>query len=118
MQLNVKKSSCANKLTFQYAVAEESSQSAPCSNVPIACPLCPKRSAPAVWRYILPYHLKDVHKLNNLEPYANLWTISQSEKTQLKNLWNEKHTTKRARKSQKKSRLDISDAHCSHLALR
>jgi len=118
VQLDMKKSSCANKLTFQYAVAEESSQSAPCSNVPTACPLCPERSAPAVWRYLLPYHLKDVHKLNNLEPYAHLWTITQSEKTQLKNIWNEKHTMKRTRKSKKKTGFKISDAHCSRLALR
>ncbi len=100
------------------AVTEESSQLALCSNVPIVCPLCPEQSVPAVWCYLLPYHLKDVHRLNNLKPYAHLWMTTQSEKIQLKNIWNEKHTTKCTQKSKKKTGFKISDAHCSHLALR
>lgn len=47
-----KKSKCPNFVRFNYRNAETSSESSPCSNVPVICPLCPTGS-PAVWTYSL-----------------------------------------------------------------
>ncbi|KAF8874101.1 hypothetical protein CPB84DRAFT_1817928 [Gymnopilus junonius] len=103
MQMDVKKSMCANKLGFQYQTAMESTKSTPCSNAPIPCPLCPK-SALAIWQYNLRYHLKDAHRVDNLEPHSHLSTIT--------------HIKKHPRRSTKDSALVISEAHSTHLTLR
>ena len=42
----------------------KSSKSAPCSNVPIHCPLCPlldSGSPPTIWKYSVMYHLAECH---------------------------------------------------------
>ena len=114
----MEKSVCANKLKFQYAVAEQSSSSAPTSNIPIKCPECKDPKAPAIWRYLLPYHLKETHKLNNLEPHSSLWEITDSERSQLKTVWKERHTVKCSRKTKRGPSFQISEAHSTRLALR
>ncbi|KAF6748797.1 hypothetical protein DFP72DRAFT_792072, partial [Ephemerocybe angulata] len=60
LHVEAKRSSgCTRKINFQYRSAETSTDTAPCSNVPIPCPLCP--NDPAVWRYNLHNHFIKSH---------------------------------------------------------
>lgn len=121
-QIHMKKSSCANMLGFSYSVAEESTQTAPCSNVPIRCPICPETNAtPVHWRLNLEQHMKSRHReISNLVPYEHLWKISEAEKVQLKAIWNDRHKEKCSRKSRKvgSDSLIISETHSSRLGFR
>ncbi|PBK89462.1 hypothetical protein ARMGADRAFT_1113267 [Armillaria gallica] len=60
-QVNWKKSTCANKLKFNYNVAAAASEMSPCSNVPIQCKYCPD-GAPAVWKYNMIVHIQNHHR--------------------------------------------------------
>ncbi|KAF8261730.1 hypothetical protein EI94DRAFT_1605174 [Lactarius quietus] len=55
--VDCKKSNCINLIHFSYAAASTSSESSPCSNIPITCPLCPDGN-PAVWTYSLHAHFQ------------------------------------------------------------
>ncbi|KAK7059384.1 hypothetical protein R3P38DRAFT_2496197, partial [Favolaschia claudopus] len=51
---------------FQYRKANKGSATTPSRNIPIICQLCPTPSGrypeyPAVWRYNMPQHLRDIH---------------------------------------------------------
>ncbi|EDR03397.1 uncharacterized protein LACBIDRAFT_307198 [Laccaria bicolor S238N-H82] len=120
--INMKKSSCANMLGFSYSVAEESTQTAPCSNVPIRCPICPRTyTTPVLWQLNLEQHMKSRHhEVVNLIPYEHLWKISEAEKVQLKASWNDRHKEKCSCKSQKAASdsLIISETHSSRLVFR
>jgi hypothetical protein len=120
-QINMQKSSCANKLAFSYSVATESTQTAPCSNVPIQCPICPKMyTTPVHWRLNLEQHIKSRHcEIGSLIPYEHLWKNSEAEKFQLKGIWNDHHKEKHLRKSRKagSASLIISETHSSRLVL-
>ena len=52
---------CPNATLFSYAAAMVSSDSSPCSNIPILCPYCPDGSL-AVWRYNMKSHLQNRHE--------------------------------------------------------
>ncbi|KAJ7892243.1 hypothetical protein B0H14DRAFT_3688388 [Mycena olivaceomarginata] len=103
-----------------YAVAATSTSASPCSNVPVTCPLCgPKR--PAVWKYNLEAHFRDVHYLANPQnfPAGVTVTISDDEKSRLKQIWDARHNHTQPRNLKKKrSPLQISEAHSSRLAFR
>ncbi|TFK58753.1 hypothetical protein BDN72DRAFT_746964, partial [Pluteus cervinus] len=60
VQLSLSK--CPNLVRFTYNKAAQSTESAPCSNVPVNCPLCPPRSS-AVWTYNLAIHFQKQHRL-------------------------------------------------------
>jgi hypothetical protein len=50
--VGINRSTCINLIRFKYASAGTSTESAPCTNIPVHCPICgPKQ--PAVWRYSL-----------------------------------------------------------------
>lgn len=118
-QVDPAKSVCANKIPFAYAIAAISTSSSPSSNVPLRCPICPT-AAPCVWRYNLSYHMRSKHPAISLQPYESLWQITNVEKSQLKEIWNNRHKHKKTRKSKKKNApgLIISEAHSSCLTLR
>ena len=100
-------------LKFSYGKAAVSSDTSPCSNIPIHCPICGK-SKPAVWRYNLEEHLKVKHSPNAAEQHAVLWTISQGERDAMKHVWNNRQpkAPKRTRKSNAPL-LVVSDVHTS-----
>lgn len=116
-----KTSGCGNinALGFRYAVAAESTDTSPCSNVPIPCPLCPAKLSPAVWRYNMEYHLRIAHPEANVEKYTSLYTLSTSEMQMMKVFWNDrkKVVLHRSGKGKAASELVISEAHVSTRAL-
>jgi hypothetical protein len=118
-QVDFAKSTCEKKITFSYAIASESSPSSPSSNVPIYFPVCPT-SERCVWRYNLPYHMRNVHPSVSLTPYEDLWTMTNTEKQLLAEVWRNHHRQKKTRKSKKAESppLVISEAHSSRLTLR
>ncbi|KAJ3548106.1 hypothetical protein NMY22_g1393 [Coprinellus aureogranulatus] len=110
---HLRSSGCSRSVNYQYARAATSVKSAPCSNVPLRCPLCPK-SEPAVWRYNLEQHLKFAHSPDAATRYAELWEIDETERTAMKFIWSNRKKQK-ARKSKKKKEqgLTISKEHAS-----
>jgi hypothetical protein len=64
--------------------------------------------------------MQSKHPAISITPYNTLWQITNAEKSLLKEIWNNRHKQKKARKSRKKnsSGLEISEAHSSRLALR
>ncbi|KAF8069305.1 hypothetical protein FPV67DRAFT_1394175, partial [Lyophyllum atratum] len=107
---------CPTKLTFSYSVAVESTQTAPCSNVPIACPSCPKLE-PAVWRYNLKQHYLRAHPKVDHNKYAHLWELSNFEIAEMKEIWKRRQrvVVRRAKKKTNTPALVISDAHRSQI---
>ncbi|TFK71092.1 hypothetical protein BDN72DRAFT_856481 [Pluteus cervinus] len=101
------------KCSFSYRVAAKSSPSSPSSNIPLACPLCPK-AAPAVWRYNLERHLRTVHPSvdSKGDAYHKLYKLDPSEAEGMKNIWvrREKQVVKRVKKLDT-TPLVVSEAH-------
>lgn len=53
---------------MSYKSAAQSTKSAPCTNVPIHCPLCPPATSgvpKTIWKYNTVYHLLTDHELDN-----------------------------------------------------
>ena len=70
---------CLMKVKYSYGVAAESSPSSPCSNVPIACPLC-SSAAPAIWKYFMKAHFQETHKsapISNMNIFGSFQTLRQ-----------------------------------------
>ncbi|KAF8890599.1 hypothetical protein BD779DRAFT_1438361, partial [Infundibulicybe gibba] len=59
-QIDMERSRCPNLLKFSYRSAASSTSLAPCSNVPISCPLCASDLA-AVWKYNMKAHFSKHH---------------------------------------------------------
>ncbi|KAJ7874305.1 hypothetical protein B0H14DRAFT_2343741 [Mycena olivaceomarginata] len=119
-QVDWEKSTCMFRINFQYGVAEcSSSPSSPCSNVPVICPLCGPQH-PAVWKYSLEAHFRNVHHLADSRKFPMTVTITDDEKTWMKEIWEarQKYPQPRNMKKKKKNPLEISEAHSSRLALR
>ncbi|RDB18817.1 hypothetical protein Hypma_014567 [Hypsizygus marmoreus] len=113
------RSTCLKFIKFNCATAARSSATSPCSNVPLACPLCPANS-PAVWRYNLSTHFRQHHKLAPTH-FPTSTQLSQSEKDGMKQKWDARFTARKTRnlkKHQGKNALLLSAAHSSHSALR
>ncbi|KAF8978936.1 hypothetical protein BDQ17DRAFT_1175437, partial [Cyathus striatus] len=91
------KSICANPLEFHYSIAETSTRTGPCSNVPLPCPRCPP-GAPVIWHYNLCCHLVEEHPSAGLKDYEEQWAITEAEKVQLKEIWNTKHQIRKQHK--------------------
>jgi hypothetical protein len=118
LSLDLKKSTCANLMRFQYSSAEQSSKSSPCSNVPIICPLCPTQN-PAVWTYNLHTHFRVRHKIVNPLQYPAKVLPSESERDAMKKIWDARFDTRKPRNLKNKAvPMIISEAHSSRLALR
>ncbi len=114
---------CPNlAVTFNYGVAKTSKKTAPCSNVPIRCPICPQ-NAPAIWKYTAKYHFINLHPAAQLERYKDLWKISKSEMKAMKEVWKNRKQIPKTRGPNKKKGIElgalvISDAHTTPLARR
>ena len=107
---------CPIKPSFSYGVASESSASSPCSNVPITCPLCPAKVTPAIWKYNMKYHIRNVHKTATLSNHEHLWKLSNFEIMEMKNIWTKRHSVpvKHPKKS-KAPPLVVSDVYRSRI---
>lgn len=118
--IDLARTTCINKLTFRYRVAAESSESSPSSNVPLECKICgPTR--PAVWRYSMEAHFKHHHPLSvSLPTYSAVWTLSNFEKSAIRELWKVRKTVASKKKGKGKELvpLVVSKAHSSRLAFR
>ncbi|THU77743.1 hypothetical protein K435DRAFT_770008 [Dendrothele bispora CBS 962.96] len=107
--------------SFSYATASTSTQSNPCTNVPITCPLCHKRdpNAPAVWRYDLDAHYRHQHPTASRD---DIWRISSSEKLAMAEIYrNRKKVPKprgRKKKQQERGPIPISQAHATRMSHR
>lgn len=109
LRVDVERSSgCTRPVNYQYARAAVSVTSAPCSNVPLPCPLCP-RSEPAVWRYNLKHHLINTHSSTAAASYTSLWEIQDDELDAMKHVWTTRHAkaAKKTRKSKKSKKLTL-----------
>jgi hypothetical protein len=78
---------------------------------------------PAVWKFCLEDHFKDIHPKVNCESYQDLWHISDAEVHLLQQVWDTRLTKKtvqqsRKRKNVPKNALEISEAHSSRMTLR
>ena len=118
MQIDMQHSHCQhnNQVWLSLISFAKSTDSSPCTNILIMCPLCPAASN-AVWKYNLETHLKTIHPTANTSEYAALYKISKSEFVSLKNLFNSKPqwTAKCIRDL---GNVNISEAHSSHVAVR
>jgi hypothetical protein len=119
VQVDFAKSTCVKKINFLYAAASISTSPSPSSNVPLRCPICPA-AEPCIWQYNLPYHMRAKHPAISLTPHEQIWKISFTEEQLLKEIWDNRHKRKRARRSKKNKStlLVISEAHSLHLTLR
>ena len=113
------KSKCPNLVRFSYKSASESTETSPCSNVPITCSLCPVGS-PAVWSYNLEAHFRGRHRLTSRTHFPIPTEQSKSEKDGMKRVWKARFKNRKSYYSKKKRRalpLAISDAHRSGLPI-
>jgi hypothetical protein len=106
------------KVKYSYSVAAESSTSSPCSNVPIACPLC-SNTASAVWKYSMKAHFQETHKSTLISKYEHLWKLSNFETAEMKKIWAKRKNVvvKRTKKS-KVPPLVVSEDHRAHIPVR
>ncbi|KAH9005732.1 hypothetical protein EDB86DRAFT_2795608 [Lactarius hatsudake] len=104
---------CPNATNFSYSAAMVSSDSAPCSNVPLQCPYCPDGS-PAVWRYNMQQHFRHRHQGIDIMKHKDLWKITPDEATAMAAIWkNRRKQPKRRGKGKLKVPLKLSEAHSS-----
>lgn len=119
--VDMKRSPCPNLVKFSFGPAPESSSTAPCSNHPIVCDLCPN-SAPAVWSYNFAHHRANKHpRAPGLALADDPSHLLPFEHRQLKHIWDSRTETarKKSRAEAKNQRapLNISEAHSSQRIL-
>ena len=106
------------KVKYSYGVAAESSPSSPCSNVPIACPLC-SSTAPTIWKYFMKAHIQETHKTAPISKYEHLWELSNFEVAEMKKIWaKRKNVVVKCTNKSKNSPLVVSENHRAHIPVR
>ncbi|KAF5366588.1 hypothetical protein D9758_008958 [Tetrapyrgos nigripes] len=107
--------------SFNYASASKTTQSSPCSNVPVTCPLCSRANthAPAVWRYNLEAHYRKRHPTASCE---EVWKISNSEKSAMSEVYKNRKKIPKPRGKNKQREMcgpiPISQAHATSMSHR
>ena len=110
-------STCPNLVRFNYKSAARSSDSSPCSNVPISCSICPPDSS-AVWVYSLHAHYHKCHRIKSPALFPTHVEQSQSEKDGMKRVWDTCFKKRKSYFKKKKSKpLAISEAHQSRFLI-
>lgn len=111
-QIDFERSRCPNLIKpFSYQSAATESTSSPCTNVPVLCHLCSSSSG-AVWKYNMKAHFKNSHPTLKFKDFSAPFTISDSERKGLSNVWGKRYTKRRKNKAAKpKNPLVISEAH-------
>lgn len=120
LKLNpLRSSGCGNWQAFRYSVAAKSTATSPCSNVPVACPICADKLSPAVWKYNLRSHIMSKHPSALLSRYSLLWELTRFETSQMTLFWRERLNivVRRPGKSKEAAKIVISEAHTSTIAL-
>jgi hypothetical protein len=106
---------------FSYLAASQSSESSPCSNVLIHCPLC-SPTAPCIWRYNLRIQFLAKHSSASWEAYEEQigWVLEDDEKRMMKDIWKNHYKIKETRRKGKKgvTPLEVSEQHSSRMAPR
>ena len=116
-QVDDRKSHCPNLRRFAYASAATEALNAPCTNVPIVCPLCPSSGA-AIWKYNAGINFSKHHPTVIPTELLKNVTISKSECAALQLRWEKRHSTrKRQPKENRTPLLVIADQHSSRLAI-
>ncbi|KAJ7709260.1 hypothetical protein B0H16DRAFT_1822031 [Mycena metata] len=111
---------CPNSaMHFRYSTAVKSTESAPSSNVPLNCTLCPTASI-APWRYNFLHHLQSLHPTAPADKYATIWELDSDEVKRLKKVW--ENITRGVpiprKREPKHTALVLSEAHNSRLSMR
>ncbi|KAJ7696885.1 hypothetical protein B0H16DRAFT_1903738 [Mycena metata] len=111
---------CPNSaMHFRYSTAVKSTESAPSSNVPLNCTLCPTASL-APWRYNFLHHLQSLHPTAPADKYATIWELDSDEVKRLKKVW--ENITRGVpipkKREPKRTALVLSEAHNSRLSMR
>jgi hypothetical protein len=109
------KSRCPNVAKLSITAASKYSDTSPCTNHPLECPLC-QEGADLVWKYNLPSHIQKVHPTATLEEYEYLYAVGASERAKLKTLYSAK--PRHSKKKKQVIDIKISEAHSSRRALR
>ncbi|KAF8157792.1 hypothetical protein B0H34DRAFT_428377 [Crassisporium funariophilum] len=111
----MKNSRCINLQKISLKAAASFTYSSKCSNHPLACPLCPQKSA-AVWKYNLRSHIINSHPTADVDLYKSHFDITEDEKTLMKGVY---QTAPRSTKKRREDgALPISDGHSTRMALR
>jgi len=111
-KVDADRSTCTNLLRFKYASAAQHRNNSPCTNVPLPCHICPPKS-PAVWKYCLPVHFEQKHKLT-VQNFPIKLDISMEEMDGMAKIWENRHR-KPKKKKKKHTTMPISEAHSSCL---
>ena len=116
-QVDLTRSRCPNLVKFSYQSASTSTDSAPCSNVPISCPLCPTND-PAIWRYDMQIHFRNHHPTVPWEMYEAKFKIPDTEMAGMELLWQKKPKIGEKKARTHQTTLAISEAHSSRVVIR
>ncbi|KAH7931135.1 hypothetical protein BV22DRAFT_1027895 [Leucogyrophana mollusca] len=118
-QVDLHRSRCPNAVKFAYLSASTSNPNAPCTNVPITCPLCSSTSS-AVWRYNMEIHFKLEHSSAPWDNYKQLYNISESERAGMEAIWRKRTITKKRGPTKRSANapLTLSDTHSSRHVIR
>ncbi|KAJ7589402.1 hypothetical protein C8J56DRAFT_784776, partial [Mycena floridula] len=113
--INKTKSRCPHlRRGFRIKNALTSTSSrAPCTNHPLTCPLC-LLGYPAVWSYNLPSHLASDHPQADPGLQADIYTLTEEEKSEMQKVYARKSREKTVKQTNK---LRISNGHSSVNAL-
>ena len=115
-QVDIKNSTCPNIFQIRLKSAAKFSQSSPCTNVPLQCPLCPPDSLERIWKYNLHAHLSS-HKDTNPEFHKELYDLAENELTLMKAVFLTK-PRKSKNKSHAPTKLTLSDVHSTRNIMR
>lgn len=116
LKVDMARSQCVNKVDLSFKHASKVTATSPCTNQPLACPLCPN-GAPAVWKYNLKSHILKVHRGADGSRYEDLYDISDNERVLMRRIYQEKssaksRSTKRKRKAALADRpISVSESH-------
>jgi hypothetical protein len=114
-RIDMKDSRCPSLRKIAIKPAAKYSKESPCTNHPLACPLCPKTS-PAVWKYNLRAHITSHHPTANVELYQDSFKLADEEITLMKGIY--QMAPRSSKNKNKTAPLPISDGHSTRMALR
>ncbi|KAI0027219.1 hypothetical protein K488DRAFT_18192, partial [Vararia minispora EC-137] len=87
LQVDPHKSTCLRHFqTFHYTFAARSTESSPCTNVPLICQLCGPEK-PAIWCYNYHHHLHTTHPLTSLPEFHAGFEIPNEERQAMGLIW-------------------------------
>jgi len=118
LSIDIEASTCPNLMRLSIAVVAVCSNSSPCTNHPMICPLC-NDSEPhsVVWLYNFRFHLLCRHPRVSMEDYNDIIVLTKLKKERMKCTWTHRRMQWKARRKLQCTPLVISEMHCLHLVL-